>query len=130
MTTLPDLEPAALEAAPKGYLFELCYSHEHDRWSGPMYSECLPDAADVRNVVPLYAARSVPEAGKAVVKPLAFLVRNPMVPRVMNAIPAAPLPEEWLYPARRENDAREFAKLMRADLVPLYSLGGSDEERA
>ncbi|MER9814253.1 hypothetical protein [Mesorhizobium sp. M0129] len=51
-----DAQPVAPSKEPVGYLFELCCSHEHDRWSGPMYSECLPKAEDVRNVRPLVFA--------------------------------------------------------------------------
>jgi Lar family restriction alleviation protein len=43
-------------AEPAGYLFELCYSHAHDRWSGTMYSATLPNLEDVRNVRPLVFA--------------------------------------------------------------------------
>lgn len=51
----PKLLAAAPHPAPiDGYLFELCYSHENDRWSGTMFAETLPDADDVRNVRPLY----------------------------------------------------------------------------
>ncbi len=52
-----------VESEPVGYLFELCYSHKHDWWSGPMYSECLPKAEDVRNVRPLYAAQPAAHTG-------------------------------------------------------------------
>ncbi|MER9665493.1 hypothetical protein [Mesorhizobium sp. M0203] len=41
---------AAEAMEPAGYLFELCYSHEPDHWSGTMFSEHLPDFPDIRNV--------------------------------------------------------------------------------
>ncbi|AMX93661.1 MULTISPECIES: hypothetical protein [Mesorhizobium] len=47
---------AAPSEEPVGYLFELCYSHDHNRWSGTMYSSHIPDPKDVRNVRPLFFA--------------------------------------------------------------------------
>jgi hypothetical protein len=56
---------------------------------------------------------------------LAYLVCNPMVAKTMlpKARGIGPEATEWLYPARREADARSMAKLMRADLIPLYPMG-------
>ncbi|RWI48376.1 MAG: hypothetical protein EOR34_10770 [Mesorhizobium sp.] len=57
--------------------------------------------------------------------PLAYLVRNPMVPRtpLVKAQPKFPQLDQWLYPAEREADARNFARWMRAELVPLRGNG-------
>jgi hypothetical protein len=52
-------EAAAPSEEPVGYLFEFCYSHEHDWWSDPLYSGRLPKAEDVRNVRPLFASPAV-----------------------------------------------------------------------
>ncbi|MES0071853.1 hypothetical protein [Mesorhizobium sp. M0058] len=49
---------------PAGYLFELCYSHANDRWSGTMFSEHLPyPESDIRNVRPLYLSPTPPKVG-------------------------------------------------------------------
>jgi hypothetical protein len=55
-------------------------------------------------------------------EPLAYLVHNMMPPKMpVQARGKFQEPDHFLYPATRENDAREMAKIMRGDLTPLYA---------
>jgi hypothetical protein len=59
----------------------------------------------------------------------AYLVCNPMIPKQPLAKGKGKFPDadEWLYPARREADARSMARLVRGDLIPLYGKDETDE---
>lgn len=60
--------------------------------------------------------------------PSAYLVHEMMVPRMpAAAVGRHEMPTEYLYPVSREQHAKELAKMMRGECVPLYAKATADE---
>ncbi|WP_245488292.1 hypothetical protein [Mesorhizobium sp. Pch-S] len=70
--------------------------------------------------LPVPASEPEPVADAA---PVAFMVHNAMVARGLSNAPRSGIDDKtvWFYPAEREQHARDAARTLHADCVPLYA---------
>lgn len=62
-------------------------------------------------------------------EPVAWRVHDVAVPRSHSRAQTPDIPDEAFYPASRENDAREYARIIGGECQPLYThFPVSDEE--